>query len=128
MTRIPALLAFHLTPDNLLTHDQTLPLKGNSLDVAIYEGLACIVVSIVNIHKPCSKTHVRDSLTNSDILLQCFSLRGNGTEIWWEEDAKYLQIEDANRQGSFDVDASLIEQMSGLLYTVENLRKRGTED
>ncbi|KAI9794181.1 MAG: tRNA (guanine-N(7)-)-methyltransferase non-catalytic subunit trm82 [Peltula sp. TS41687] len=125
---IPALFAFHLSSGNSLTYDQSLPLKGNPLGTAIYESLASIVVSIDNVHKPCSTTQTRDSSTNSDVLLQCFSLKGDNNDSHvWEENAKWVQpIEHINSQGSFET--SSLDEMGGLLYSVESFRKRGMED
>lgn len=127
MPRISALFAFQLSSRDSLIYKQSLPLKGNPLGIAIYESTASIVVSIDNIHKPCSTTFLRDNPTDSEVLLQCFSLRDDSGSSLWEGNAKWVQpIEHINRQGSFN--ASSLGEISSLLYTVENLRKRGTDD
>lgn len=130
MVRVPALFAFHLSPDNSLAHDQTLVLKGNALSVAVFESKATIIVSIDSVHMPGPAPKIRGFPTSPDILLQSFTLNEDTSagQVWHEDGTFAQQLRAINEHGSFELDASQVSQMHNLLYTIEDLRKRGIED
>ena len=128
MHRVPALFAFQLNQDGSLAHNQTLGLKGNALSLAKYEHKASMIVSVDNIHESYSTTKKRPAIAESSVLLQSFSIKLRGVVVVWEEDIEYVQqLSVINRQGSFEESEARLDQVHGLLYTVENLRKRGIE-
>ncbi|KAF1944099.1 guanine-N(7)--methyltransferase subunit TRM82 [Clathrospora elynae] len=126
---VPALFSFTVGKGS--TVQNTLPLNGNALDVALIQtsiASSTMIVSIDNIHKPGSTTGVRDDKDVSRF--QYFSMQQGST---WREDASigealrsFERSADATNSKSSSADDKAVRDM---LYSVENLRKRpGAED
>jgi hypothetical protein len=104
-----------------MIHSQTLGLNGNPLAVEA-DGVGKLIVSVDCLHKPASTKLIR---SGSDLVraLQRFEIKNSE----WVREEKDFDFE-----GSIDIVGNVLgsgyDRISGILYGLENLRKRGGED
>lgn len=130
LLRIPALFIYSITSSHVLEFRQSLFVEGNVLDVAILQGQESLIVAMDNVHVPLS-TRVVENAGNRPALT-AFSYDADSGR--WVEGHDFermlLAINDwAALQGSqFAQTGSEDSSLSGLLYSIENLRKKGQEE
>ena len=128
VNRVPALFAFNMSSEGLLTYSQTLSLQGNALDVTMMAKESFLIVSIDNVHRPWSTIDIREPSPDLAGLVQCFHLENKvGVPIWrGDEDIPWL--EKVRHEGSFEMsEETAYHSLNDLLYKTEKLRKRNWE-
>ena len=115
--------------DSKLIYCDFIPLKGNVLDVATFDGEPFVIVSVDTLHQRNSTSMIREPLSQATTLIQLLS-RSNGGS--WSEDNAANQIEAINQQGSFEIKAghgeSQFQALRDLLYRYQSLRKQEYEE
>jgi tRNA (guanine-N(7)-)-methyltransferase subunit TRM82 len=115
---MPALFFFSLSQYGALVHIQTLALDGNALDIATDSLSGNLIVSIDTIHTPGSTTELRNN-ENAVQALQTFQFK----ESAWGTSNLTFDTPDADA-----TQKEAYGTLSGVLYNLENLRKRGGEE
>ncbi len=131
---VPALFLYRLRPNGTMTFEGSISLEGNVLDVVFLKERHSIIYSMDTIHKPMSTTVVacdQDQTVrpvigvlrfNSDISSYEKILKPTGSFVA----AMYDVIND---QTSGSQEAKVEgKSIRDLLYGLESLRKRGTEE
>ncbi|KAK3078678.1 hypothetical protein LTS18_006913 [Coniosporium uncinatum] len=98
------------------TSPESIPLKGNALDVTVQEN--GVVISIDNNHRPNSKTGLREDIVSR---LQAFQYDGKS----WVPDDERQNVLDALDDDTHSVEATAHRD---LLYHTESLRKRASDE
>ena len=124
------MFSFRLAADAQIEYDQTMPLRGNALDVAVVEAHGSIVVSVDNLHTSGSKGRRGESKDEKvETLLQMFTLSADSNDASWKESTGNMsKVEKMCNEGSHEAAESDIGALKDLLYHTENLRKRGTDE
>jgi hypothetical protein len=99
-----------------MLHKQTVMLKGNVLDL-IETGEDSFVVSVDDVFEAGSTSQLREKPVAGLQSLQRFCKTGDS----WSEDSLEFAVEAAKE----DVE---VHSLSTLLYSLQNLRKRGDEE
>jgi hypothetical protein len=115
--------------DSKLTYRDFIPLKGNALDVATFDGEPFAIVSVDTLHQRNSTNMIKDPLSRETPLLQLLSRSSGGS---WSDDSTANQIEALNQQGSFEIkdgySESQFQSLRDLLYKYQSLRKQEHEE
>ncbi|KAH0565763.1 hypothetical protein GP486_000833 [Trichoglossum hirsutum] len=126
---ISAIFVFALSMDSKLTYRDFIPLKGNALDVATFEGEPFVIVSVDTLHQCNSIDMVRDPLGREATLLQLLSRSAEGS---WSDSSTTNQTEAINRYESFGIKTghgeSQFQALRDLLYKYQSLRKQEYEE
>ena len=123
LDRVSALFAFQLMQDESMVYRQTLLLKGNALDLAVYDRRCSFAVSVDNIHKCCSTKLSRDNPAGEAVLLQIFILSTNAEFLWVEDEVQLGNIQSLLNHAELQKAELDTSRISSLLYNVESLRK-----
>ena len=123
-TRIPAVFVFSFLEDSNLSHQQTLMLEGNPLDLIADSSTGSVILSIDCVYRPGSMSEIRITQDSAVNPLQNFELMAS------ELVRKPNQF---NYESSTEEDMSKLAKddfkgLSSLLYNLEILRKRGSEE
>lgn len=124
MTRIPAIFFFSLLEDSSLSHSQTFVLGGNPIDVLVDNSRGRIVASIDCVHQPGSISQLKGPEASAILSFTVLQQTGSdwiSTPLSFDYEHQGL-VSDSGSQ-EYDLSSS-----SNLLYTLENLRKRGGEE
>ncbi len=111
-------------------------LKGNILSVVALEDKASILVSVDNIHEAGSKDTMRTENSQEAVhRLQTLSFAAGSEESPHKQDADLASVSEIiSRDESMDVEGmredvfSWQKALSELLYNLEHMRKRPTEE
>jgi len=119
---VPSIFLFALSETGILSHCETLKLDGNPLDLVVDESTGIFIASIDYVHKLGSTDQLRDSSVECPLPLQTYQVKGSS----WAKSS--LRFDVAVSNGSDAVEAhTQAKGLSGILYTIEKLRKRGEE-
>lgn len=122
---VPALFGFSL--GGFASATQTIPLKGNALDVTIVKqspGASTAVVSVDSLHIRGSTTETRKDEVFPR--LQFFSYQQSGQ--WQEDEAGEQKFQWFSRDAGRGEQSSDEKAIRDILYGAENLRKRPGQD
>ncbi len=120
---VPAVFMFSLSETGSLSYYETLKLDGNPLDLVVEESTSTLIISIDNFHKPGSTDQPRMNADDAALPLVVYNVKDS---LWVESP---LRFDVSIDKVSHDADAITQSQgLSGTLYTIENLRKRGGEE
>ena len=130
LLRLPVLFIYSITSSHVLEFRQYLLVEGNVLDVAILHGQRTFLVSMDNVHLPLSTTTVENGGCRPALAAYSYVaessrwVRGCDFEHTMRAVNRLVASQDLRFVKSDSKDSLL----SGLLYGIENLRKRSQEE